>query len=248
MHHLNILFYFAVESPTIQSKQTNPCLSSPCGLNADCQLSGSSYTCSCLPEFIGNPPNCKAECSSNSECANHLACLIQSCKDPCAIGICGQNAKCHVINHFPICECPDNYAGDPYDKCSLKEIIRAEINPCSNRPCGLNAICQERNGAGVCECLPHHYGDPHEMCRHECNYSSDCLSNHACVQNKCTDACANACGENAQCLVIEHVPYCSCKSGFIGNPLTSCTPLTIGKFISYLATELNLDELKRTRY
>jgi hypothetical protein len=40
----------------------------------------------------------------------------QKCKDPCP-GTCGQNAKCDVINHSPICSCISGYTGDAFTRC-----------------------------------------------------------------------------------------------------------------------------------
>ncbi|RZC36333.1 hypothetical protein BDFB_000151 [Asbolus verrucosus] len=80
----------------------NPCQPSPCGSNAQCKEINGSPSCSCLPEFIGSPPNCRPECSSNTECASHLACINNKCKDPCP-GTCGSNAECRVISHTPNC-------------------------------------------------------------------------------------------------------------------------------------------------
>jgi hypothetical protein len=97
----------------------NPCQPSPCGPNSQCKVSGDSPSCSCLPNFQGSPPNCRPECVSNSECANHLACINQKCTDPCP-GTCGSNAECRVISHTPNCVCLLNYVGDPFSQCIPK--------------------------------------------------------------------------------------------------------------------------------
>lgn len=96
---------------------SNPCLPSPCGPNAQCKSHGDTYSCSCLPEFIGQPPYCRPECISNSECTKHLACLNQKCRDPCPSS-CGFNAECHVSNHIPHCICLQGYVGNPFTSCS----------------------------------------------------------------------------------------------------------------------------------
>lgn len=97
--------------------RTEPCNPSPCGPNSECKAIGDSPSCICLAEFIGTPPNCRPECVSNSECANHLACINQKCKNPCATGICGQNAECRVVSHTPNCICVNNYVGNPFVHC-----------------------------------------------------------------------------------------------------------------------------------
>lgn len=97
----------------------DPCVPSPCGPHSMCRTIGSTYTCSCLPIYIGSPPNCRPECTINSDCPSNLACINQICQDPCS-GSCGLNAKCNVINHTPICACYEGYEGDPFQKCRVK--------------------------------------------------------------------------------------------------------------------------------
>ena len=94
--------------------------------------------------------------------------------------------------------------------------------PCNPSPCGANAVCRERNGAGSCTCLPEYFGDPYTGCRPECVTNTDCPRDKACVNNKCKDPCPGVCGLNAECHVANHSPSCSCISGFIGDPFTSC--------------------------
>lgn len=98
----------------------NPCVPSPCGPNSQCQVKGDSPACSCLPEFIGSPPNCKPECISNSECSYNKACMNMKCKDPCP-GSCGQNAICQVVSHAPRCSCLSGYVGDPFIQCYVQQ-------------------------------------------------------------------------------------------------------------------------------
>lgn len=98
------------------NRPENPCLPSPCGPNAQCQVRGESPACTCLPNYIGAPPNCRPECTINPECQSHLACVNQKCTDPCS-GSCGSNARCSVINHTPVCSCYEGYTGDPFTSC-----------------------------------------------------------------------------------------------------------------------------------
>lgn len=94
----------------------NPCQPSPCGPNAMCRVVNDSPSCSCLPEFIGTPPNCRAECVVNSECSSQLSCINNKCRDPC-VGSCGVNSDCRVVSHTPNCVCPEGTTGDPYTQC-----------------------------------------------------------------------------------------------------------------------------------
>lgn len=63
------------------------------------------------------------------------------------------------------------------------------------------------------------------MCKPECVVSSDCPSNKACDEQRCTDPCSkkNVCGKNARCNVINHNSLCSCINGYTGDPFVKCT-------------------------
>ncbi|XP_066901573.1 neurogenic locus notch homolog protein 1-like, partial [Halyomorpha halys] len=201
----------------------NPCVPSPCGPNSQCKVSGDSPSCSCLPDFLGVPPNCRPECISNGECSSHLACVNQKCKDPCP-NTCGTNTDCQVISHTPQCVCRPGFTGDPFIQCTIvqPDTISEIITPCQPSPCGANAICREQNGAGSCSCLPEYIGNPYEGCRPECVLNSDCPSNRACIKNKCQDPCPGTCGQNAECHVVNHIPVCTCNSGYTGDPFKYC--------------------------
>lgn len=100
--------------------KSTPCTPSPCGPNSQCQEVNSQAVCSCQPEFVGTPPNCRPECTINSECATDKACKNRKCIDPC-INQCGRNANCRVIAHNPICSCQDHFTGDPFTNCMPSE-------------------------------------------------------------------------------------------------------------------------------
>lgn len=199
------------------------CNPSPCGPHSQCREINGSPSCSCLPEFIGSPPNCKPECVSNSECPINKACIQQKCKDPCP-GLCGQNANCHVVSHTPNCVCIPGYEGDPFNYCSpIKFDVVEHINVCNPSPCGSNAICREQNGAGSCTCQEDYVGNPYEGCRPECSLNSDCPSHLACINNKCKDPCPGTCAQNAICQVVNHLPSCNCLPGYTGDPFRFCS-------------------------
>lgn len=96
----------------------DPCVPSPCGLNAQCRHVNGQASCSCLPQFLGAPPNCRPECSTNAECPLNMTCINMHCVDPCP-GSCAYNALCSVQNHIPSCYCPEGYIGDPFTSCQL---------------------------------------------------------------------------------------------------------------------------------
>lgn len=245
-------YFYIVNNLAIESvPQLNPCQPSPCGSNAQCKVINDSPSCSCLPEFIGQPPNCRPECISNSECASHLACINNKCKDPCP-GTCGINSQCKVVSHTPNCICLSGYEGDPFTQCiqksefvmffflfclcNLKLLFIVEqpvierLTPCIPSPCGPNAICREQNGAGSCTCADDYIGNPYEGCRPECVLNSDCPSNKACINNKCKDPCPGTCGSNADCQVINHLPSCVCRTGYTGDPFVYCNIITERKY------------------
>lgn len=125
---INILFYnkyflnslvifLKVPPETALTVQRDPCSPSPCGPNAICQSVGQTPACTCLPNYRGSPPNCRPECTINSECPSNQACIQERCKDPCP-GSCGFNALCTVFNHVPMCSCIEGYTGDPFSQCS----------------------------------------------------------------------------------------------------------------------------------
>lgn len=215
---------YPIPPPKIPEKpvMTNPCVPSPCGPNSQCRDVGNVPSCSCLPNYIGNPPNCKPECTINSECPSNLACIQEKCRDPCP-GSCGTSAQCSVINHTPICTCLEGYTGDPFTYCQPKPPLKEpqETDPCNPSPCGANALCDN----GICTCISEYQGDPYSGCRPECILNNDCPRDKACVRNKCIDPCPGTCGQNAECAVINHIPTCTCIQGYIGNAFVLCTKI-----------------------
>jgi hypothetical protein len=108
------------ESLPVEKDPINPCVPSPCGLNSYCRDIGGIPSCTCLPEFLGSPPNCRHECVINTDCSNDKACINMKCQNPC-LGSCGLNALCSVIKHVPVCSCPSGYGGDPFTACNVKQ-------------------------------------------------------------------------------------------------------------------------------
>lgn len=96
---------------------SDPCTPTPCGPNSQCQVVAGQPACSCLPRYIGRPPNCRPECSISAECPGYLTCLNERCVDPCP-GSCGPGATCRQVNHNAICTCPAGLTGDPFTGCS----------------------------------------------------------------------------------------------------------------------------------
>lgn len=101
---------------TALPEERDPCSPSPCGPNSKCNNANGLAICTCLPNFIGSPPNCRAECVVNNQCPLDLACINQKCTSPCP-NTCGINTQCKVINHSPICICNLGFTGDPFIRC-----------------------------------------------------------------------------------------------------------------------------------
>lgn len=198
----------------------DPCLHVQCGANAICRQG----QCSCLPEFHGNPTfGCRPECILNTECAQNLACVRQKCIDPCP-GTCGSNAICEVHNHVAMCHCPAGMTGNAFVQCSPMPPPPIVISdPCQPSPCGANAQCRNVNGQAICSCLPQFVGVP-PSCRPECVSNAECPLHLACLQQRCRDPCPGACGQNAECRVLNHSPICRCIHSYLGNPFIECHP------------------------
>ena len=108
-------FLFVAIEPVVAE---DPCDPNPCGPNSlPPQQIGDRCHCTCMPEMIGSPPNCRPECVVNSDCSQELACISRKCQDPCP-GLCGINAYCRVRSHVPICVCNQGYQGDPFSRCN----------------------------------------------------------------------------------------------------------------------------------
>jgi hypothetical protein len=96
------------------------CKYTQCGRNAMCRSDYNHHArCYCLDGFRGNPLiGCdRPECTLNSDCPNHLACVSEKCTDPCN---CGTGAICRVENHIASCQCQPGFNGDAYKGCTRK--------------------------------------------------------------------------------------------------------------------------------
>lgn len=215
----------------------NLCATDSCAPGAICRVTNGVRRCSCPENFLGNPygtSGCRPECVEHDDCSSSLACIENRCKDPCTQltsgRACGANALCRVDDHQPICSCPKDHTGHPFEGCRL--FTKADL--CEPNPCGTRATCtpghdQAGNDRPVCTC-PHGFiGDALVSCTPgECTQPNHCRSTETCYRNRCVNACRHdgksVCGVDANCRVrnTPHVPVCSCPVGFQGNPLTAC--------------------------
>lgn len=198
------------------------CRPTPCGPNSICHEVNGGAVCSCEIDYIGTPPNCQPECTVNAECPQNKACSKFKCTNPCT-GACGVSAgnfvvfiiylflklkstvsylfaDCHVINHNPICSCPNDLVGDPFVRCYHHEPViptqKDDVNPCIPSPCGLNAECRPNGNNPSCSCLPNYFGAP-PNCRPECVVNTDCPSDKSCIAERCRNPCEGSCGVNS---------------------------------------------------
>lgn len=128
MLHAFIFFYYLqnfkyIVANVVEIPSGNPCVPSPCGPNSQCRAIGDTPACTCSPNYIGKPPNCRPECLRNADCSATLACITEKCRNPCK-GACGIHTICTVINHNPVCQCEPGFTGDPFSSC--KEMPRSK--------------------------------------------------------------------------------------------------------------------------
>ena len=119
--------YILATAPVVEE---DPCDPNPCGPNSNPpRVIGDRCQCSCLPEMIGSPPNCRPECVINQDCPIDKACINRKCQDPCP-GLCGINAQCNVRNHVPICICNKGFSGDPFVQCNRRTTASSTLHLC----------------------------------------------------------------------------------------------------------------------
>lgn len=116
---------------------------SPCGPNAICQAINKLPSCSCMENYIGSPPNCRAECTVNSDCPSNKACINQKCRDPCP-GSCGLQTECHVHQHAAICSCREGYTGNPFQSCYINEKIGMHVLGSLRRRVGTLSVIENK--------------------------------------------------------------------------------------------------------
>lgn len=116
-HQIITIYPSTTNLALVYDEIRRPCDPSPCGANAECKERDGAGSCTCLPEYFGDPySGCRPECSVNNDCPRDKACLNNKCRDPCP-GVCGFNAECYVVNHSPACSCLSGYVGDPLQGC-----------------------------------------------------------------------------------------------------------------------------------
>lgn len=168
--------------------------------------------CTCLPGFLGAPPNCHPECIVNRDCSTTEACNKQKCVDPC-IGACGTNADCRVINHSPVCTCLPGYTGEPFVRCNR---IPVGKNKKSYFPFLFQPVILH-TGVGSLS-----------VSKSILIYISVLFTAQPTLAPPVTerpDPCREGtCGPNANCRVQGTRGICTCIEGYFGNPYVQCRP------------------------
>lgn len=110
MYFIIQFYYLSIAEPV----EVDLCSTNPCGSNAQCN----NGICTCLPEFYGDAyVGCRPECVLSSDCPRDKTCVRNKCKNPCPEP-CAFNAICTVVNHVPMCTCPNGFEGNAFLQCS----------------------------------------------------------------------------------------------------------------------------------
>lgn len=178
-----------------------PCTPSPCGLNSQCREIDNHAVCSCLPDMIGAPPNCRPECLVSSECPLDKSCINQKCKNPCE-NVCGLNSRCTVVNHNPICSCELGYTGDAFVRC-IKEEQRKKIFTLDCIPLYQFLVINSHRFHSIVNCL--------------------CLGHPPTEITPIVGCVPSPCGLNSQCKLVGETAVCSCLPNYLGRA-PNCRP------------------------
>ena len=74
--------------------------------------------------LVGLPtgPVVTVGCDSNDDCPDYTSCRNRKCINPCAVDKpCAPSALCKVVNHNPVCTCPNGYIGSPHTRCTPRK-------------------------------------------------------------------------------------------------------------------------------
>ena len=80
--------------------------------------------CSSFFLLVGLPtdPGLIVGCDSNDDCPDYTSCRNRKCINPCAVDKpCAPSALCKVVNHNPVCTCPNGYIGSPHTRCTPRK-------------------------------------------------------------------------------------------------------------------------------
>lgn len=190
----------------INQRCTDPCPGT-CGYNAECRVVNHYPMCTCQRGFAGDPFE---QCRPIPGRFSSAALLGLHVSSPVRHRLATESFVVSNTHTLSL-------------RCHYLAVIEHEqpANPCVPSPCGGNANCRVVDARPVCACIANYIGRP-PYCRPECMVNSDCASNMACQNERCTNPCVGACGPNAECHVQQHAPRCQCGPGFAGDPYSGC--------------------------
>ena len=165
--------------------------------------------------LVGSPlvPGIIVGCDANDDCPEYTSCRNRKCINPCAVDKpCAPTANCRVVDHNPVCTCPNGYIGTPQTKCTLRE---SWIRPWRYY-FEIGIVHWSWNWFSW-------YFSIFSAPQPECTRNEECPLTLACINQECKDPCfKHVCGINADCKVKRHRPICFCLPGFVGNPDQIC--------------------------
>ena len=158
------------------------------------------------------------ECRIDRDCPSKLACISESCQNPCKVNNpCSNSQKCVVIDSQPsksvACVCPEGAVFGSNGQCTQGIIfgLHVTIYLYIFCPLKLDAWCSLYFNA--------------VQVRPQCVVNEDCQNPDICQLGNCIDACrATSCGINAVCTSASHRAECKCLQGYRGDPFTACSP------------------------
>lgn len=159
----------------VENKCQDPCLRSPCGINAICTVRHHIATCACPPGLVGD---------ASTRCVREEKPIVNPCPSACH-----PNALCTPrpgTTREASCACPQGTTGNPYGYpgCSVIKIPRPECvsnqqcryyqvcvnerceNACRQDSCAQIAYCVAQNHQPICRCPVGLEGDPRTECRY----------------------------------------------------------------------------------
>ncbi|KAL7020875.1 hypothetical protein ACKWTF_011662 [Chironomus riparius] len=236
------ILYSTVNADTPPAAKYKTCSDAPkdvCGLNAKCfdALSSSKFQtygepfCACLPNFSGQPPNCKSLCPIDCKTDEYCDVANKVCKKGCAsLDGCKPGEYCEPKTKTCKAGCLVS------TNCNANEYCDYGKNVCK-KGCRTSQSCKDDEycdaGSRQCKkgcrlqtnsCKPKEYCDSTRVCKPGCSAHADCASDEVCrTDHKCIKGCIRSpCGSNSDCSVVNNKYYCTCKTGFFPENGKGC--------------------------
>lgn len=159
----------------ISGNCNDPCSLSKsiCEINKKCEVRKHEPICLCKYGFTINSAGefvCAGgpiECRVNEDCSPTMACIDNSCVNPCSIQkppLCPPTKQCSVANHQPVCICEEechpsvllclNDKGCPSSQACIKYQC---MDPCESHVCPGDSPCYVEDHQPLCKFCPPGY-------------------------------------------------------------------------------------------